>query len=217
MWFAMPTSDGIYYRNGSGSGDLGRHASALLRSIARGDTKLGPEQKINHGAMATVYRVGSFAIKSFNRKGWSEYSRRPSVSGLPYLQASVAINEGLRLTQQEPTYDKSTRRQYVYSAPEVYACYVPKKYDPLNPGLCAMAYENGSNAGAAGVDRPSIRSSLSAYHRALAAVGLRRCAVIFDEATCWNTLSRPSQKWPDVTELIRLDVTALHDYYVDPS
>jgi len=96
-WRAAPTDIGANIYN-AGSERVAE-ARDLLGRLLVGECNLDEYPFLGAGAEGDVFAVGDFAVKRFH----DEARRCAFISGLPHIQASVALHEGLRAIQQPVT------------------------------------------------------------------------------------------------------------------
>ena len=165
----------------------------------------------NIGTHSTVYKLCEWAIKVFGKR---RTSRRDNVSGFAYLQASVALDEGLKILAQ-PIPQKQRETTFVYSAPRVYGSFIVGSVRGSRPPITIMSLEPGTESQSWALPQPSYRARQRVCRAAIEAVGLPPGIMRIDRNP-ENVLVLPIDE--ATTQITQLDVMSTLDglYRINP-
>jgi hypothetical protein len=206
-WHTDTVPNGAVYYNGDN--DLQARAGVdLLHGLALGEVILDESQLLSDaGRTATVYKVGGMVVKVFDKPAQIVRSdmavQTPEAhgnSGLPYLQASVGLYEGLK---NGPEYLHGQDRVR-FCAPRMYGLYRPSRLDGELHPVSVMEFSPGDGRETWAVEPPDRNVRREVYKTAIKAAGLPPSRVLVDEIGD-NTLTHID---PDtgVHVVTRLDV-----------
>jgi hypothetical protein len=180
---------------------LATGAAELLRSMVQGEVDPAMLAPLAPGSSSDLLIHDELVFKHFFEDSWA---KKPEVSGVPYVAASVALNKGLELVQPHLWLRRRGFTRFQYKAPTMYGAFVPDASSTQRP-ISVMSLERGEDLGNAELKRPHEGIRYSVYRNALSRVGVSIGEVSLDP-TYTNTLLQEIGR--GLIQVTRLDIHA---------